>query len=53
MKEAQDLLRELLSTLSEVADLVEDMTDFEHKSDVIATIDSCWNEISYQLSELS
>jgi hypothetical protein len=53
MKEVKDLLKDLLNTLDEAVNLVEDMEDFDQKSEILITIDSAFNDVSYRLSELS
>lgn len=53
MKEVQDLLKGLLSALDEASVSIEEAPDFNRKHEILVTIDSAWNEISFELSNLS
>jgi hypothetical protein len=52
MKQVQDLLRGLLTSLDEASTEIEDGVNFDLKHNVLTAVDSAYNEISYMLSEL-
>lgn len=53
MKQAQDILKNLITTLNESVDMIEELDGFEQKPDILEAIDSAYNDISYQLHQLS
>lgn len=52
MKEVQDLVKDLLASLTEATDLIDDSDSFDGRQDLLVAVDSAYNEISYALSQL-